>query len=158
MGIPNHLTCLLRNLYADWEATVRTRHETADWFQIRKGVRQGYILSSCLFNVYTKYIMWNAGLDAAQTEIKISGRIINNLKYADDTNLTAESEEGPKILLMKVKEESEKAGLKFNIKKLRSWHPVVSLHGKLMEKQWKQWQTLFSWLQNHCRWWLQPWN
>ena len=87
MGIPNHLTCLLRNLYADWEATVRTRHETADWFQIRKGVRQGYILSSCLFNVYTKYIMWNAGLDAAQAGIKIAGRNINNLTYADDTML-----------------------------------------------------------------------
>ena len=108
MGIPNHLTCLLRNPYAGQEATVRTGHETTDWFQIRKGVRQGCILSPCLFNLYAEYIMRNAGLDEAQAGIKIAGRNINNLRYADDTTLMAESEEELKSLLMKVKEESEK--------------------------------------------------
>ena len=93
MGIPDHLTCLLRNLYADQEATVRTRHGTMDWFQIGKGVHQGCILSPCLFNLYAEYIMWNAGLDEAQAGIKISGRNISNLRYADDTTLTAENEE-----------------------------------------------------------------
>ena len=106
MGIPDHLTCLLRNLYAGQEATVRTEHETADWFQIGKGVRQGCILIPCLFNLYAEYIMWNAGLDKAQAGIKITGRNINNLRYADDTSLMAESEEELKNLLMKVKEES----------------------------------------------------
>ena len=110
MGIPDHLTCLLRNLYAGQEATVRTGHETTHWFQIAKGVHQGCILSSCLFNLYSEYIMRNAGLDEAQTEIKIAGRNINNLRYADDTILMAESEEELKSLLMKVKEESEKVG------------------------------------------------
>ena len=129
MGIPEHLICLLRNLYAGQEATVRTGHGTTDWFQIGKGVRQGCILSSCLFNLYTEYIMRNAGLDDSQAGIKISGRNINNLRYTDDTTLMAESEEELKSLLMKVKG-SEKAGLKFNIKTLRSWHPVPSLHGK----------------------------
>ena len=124
MGIPDHLTCLLGNLYAGQEATVRTGHGTTDWFQIRKGVHQGCILSSCLFNLYAKYIMRNAGLEEAQAGMKIAGRNINNLRYADDTTLMAESEE-LKSLLMKVKEESEKAGLK-----LRSWHLVPSLHGK----------------------------
>ena len=117
MGIPDHLTCLLRNLYADQEATVRTRHGT-DWFQIGKGVRQGCILSSCLFNLYADYIMRNAGLDESQAGIKIARRTINNLRYADDTTLMAESEEELKGLL-KVKEESEKAGLKLNIQKTK---------------------------------------
>ena len=107
MGIPDHLSCLLRNLYAGQEATVRTGHGTMDWFQIGKGVRQGYILSPCLFNFYAEYIMQNAGLDEAQAGIKTAGRNINNLRYADDTTLMAESKE-LKSLLMKVKEESEK--------------------------------------------------
>ena len=115
MGIPDHLTCLLRNLYAGQEATVRTGHETTDSFQIEKGVRQDCILSPCLFNLYAEYIMRNAGLDEAQAGIKIAGRNINNLRYADDTTLMAESEEELKSLLMKVKEESEKTGLKLNI-------------------------------------------
>ena len=114
MGIPDHLTCLLRNLYAGQEATVRTGHGS-DWLQIGKGVRQGCILSPSLFNLYAEYIMRNAGLDEAQTEIKIAGRNINNLRYADDATLMAESEEELKSFLMKVKEESEKAGLKLNI-------------------------------------------
>ena len=118
MGIPDHLTCHLRNLYAGQEGTVRTGHGTMDWFQIGKGVHQGYILSSCLFNLYAGYIMWNAGLDDSQAGIKISGRNINNLRYADDTTLMAESEEELKSLLMKVKEESEKAGLILYIQ----WH------------------------------------
>ena len=108
MGIPDRLTCLLRNLYAGQEATVRTGHGTTDWFQIRKGVQQGYILSSCSFNFYAEHIMRNAGLDKPQTGISISGRNINNLKYTDDTTLMAENEEELKRLLMKVKEESEK--------------------------------------------------
>ena len=108
MGIPEHLTCLLRNLYAGQEATVRTGHGTTDWFQIGKGVLQGCILLPCLFNLYAEYIMRNAGLDEAQAGIKIAGRNINNLRYADDTTLMAESEEELKSLLMKVKEESEK--------------------------------------------------
>ena len=111
MGIPDHLTCLLRNLYAGQEATVRTGHETTDWFQIGKGVRQGCILSPCLFNFYAEYTMRNAGLEEAQAGIKIAGRNINNLRHADDTTLMAESEEELKSLLMKVKEESEKVGL-----------------------------------------------
>ena len=108
MGIPDHLTCLLRNLYAGQEETVRTGHGTTDWFQTGKRVCQGCILSPCLFNLYVEYIMQNAGLDEAQTGIKIGGRNINNLRYADDTTLMAESEEELKSLLMKVKEESEK--------------------------------------------------
>ena len=114
--MPEYLTCLLRNLYAGQEATVRTGHGTTDWFQIVKGVHQGCILSPCLFSLYAEYITRNAGLDQAQAGIKISGRNINNLRYADDTTLVAESEE-LKSLLMKVKEESEKAGLKHNIQK-----------------------------------------
>ena len=117
MGIPDHLTCLLRNLYAGEEATVRIGHETTDWFQIGKGVCQGCILSLCLFNVYAEYIMRNAGLDEAQAGIKIAGR--NNLRYADDTTLMAESEEELKSLLMKVKEESEKFDLQLNIQKTK---------------------------------------
>ena len=112
MGIPDHLTCLLRNSYAGQDATVRTGHGTTDWFQIGKGVHQGCTLSPCLFNFYAEYIMRNAGLEETQTGIKISGRNINNLRYADDTTLMAESEEELKSLLMKVKEESGKVGLK----------------------------------------------
>ena len=112
MGIPDHQTCLLRNLYTGQEATVKTRHGTTDWLQIGKGVSQGCILSSCLLNLYAEYIMRNARLDEAQAGIKIAGRNINNLRYADDTTLMAESEEELKSLLMKVKEESEKVGLK----------------------------------------------
>ena len=127
MGIPDHLTCLLKNLYAGQEAAVRTGHGTTDWFQIGKGVCQGCILLPCLFNLYAEYIMRNAGLDDAQAGIKTARRNINNLRYADDTILMAESEEEGKSLLMKVKEESEKVGLNSTFRKLRSWHPVPSL-------------------------------
>ena len=119
MGIPDHLTCLLRNLYAGQEATVKTGHGTTDGFQIGKGVRQGCILSPCLFNFYAEYIMKNTGLEEAKARIKIARRNINNLRYADDTTLMAESEEEPKSLLMKVKEESEKVGLTLNIQKTK---------------------------------------
>ena len=125
MGIPDHLTCLLRNLYAGQEATVRTGHGTTDGFQIRKRVCQGCILSPCVFNLYEECIMRNARLDEAQAGIKIARRNTNNLKYADDTTLMAESEDELKSLLMKLKEESEKVGLK-----LRPWHLVPSLQGK----------------------------
>ena len=125
MGIPDHLSCLLRNLYAGQEATVRTGHGTTDWFQIGKGVRQGCILSPCLFNLYAEYIMRNTGLQEAQAGIKIARRNINNLRYAD----MAESKE-LKSSLMKVKEESEKVGLKSAFRKLRSWHMVLSLLDK----------------------------
>ena len=118
MEIPDYLTCLLRNLYADQEATVRTGHGTTDWFQIGKGICQGCILSPCLFNLYAEYIMRNPGLDEAQAEIRIAGRNINNLRYADGTTLMAESEE-LKSLLMKVKEKSENIGLKLNIQKTK---------------------------------------
>ena len=117
MGIPDHLTCVLRNLYASQEATVRTGHRTTDWFQIGKGICQGCILSPCLFNLYAEYIMRNAGLDEAQVGIKIARRNLNTLRYADDTTLMTESEEELKNHLMKVKEESEKVGLKLNIQK-----------------------------------------
>ena len=120
MGISDHLTCLLRNLYAGQEATVRTGHGTTDWFQIGKGVCQGCILSPCLFNLYAEYIMRNTGLDEIQAGIKIAGRNTNNFRYADDTTLTAESKEELKRLLMKVKEESEKVGLKLNIQKTKN--------------------------------------
>ena len=119
MGIPDHLTCLLRNLYAGQEATVRNEHGTTDWFQKRKGVCQGCILSSSLFNLYAEYIMRNAGLEETQLGIKIARKNINNLRYADDTTLMAESEEELKSLLMKVKVESEKVGLKLNIQKTK---------------------------------------
>ena len=119
IGLPDHLTCLLRNLYAGQKATVRTRHGKTDWFQIRKGVRQGCILSPCLFNLYTEYIIRNARLDEAQAGIKTSGRNINNLIYADDTTLMAESEEELKSLLIKVKDESEKVGFKLSIQKTK---------------------------------------
>ena len=145
MGIPDNLTFLLRNLYAGQEATVRTGHGTTDWFQIGEGVCQGCMLSPCLFNFYTEYIMRNTGLKEAQAGIKIAGRNINNLRYADDITLMAESKEELKSLSMKVKEESEKGGFSSTFRKLRSWHLVPSLHGKQMEKQWEQWLTLFFW-------------
>ena len=136
MGVPDHLTCLLRNLYAGQEARVRTGHGTADWFQIGKGVCQGCILSPCLSNLYAEYIMRNTGLDEAQAGIKIAGRNISNL-YADDTTLMAESEEEPKSLLMRVKEESEKVGLKLNIQKTKimASSPITSwqIDGEIME-------------------------
>ena len=138
MGIPDHLTCLLRNLYAGQEATVRTRHGTTDLFQIRKGVSEGCILSPCgLFNLYAEYIMRNARLEEAEAGIKIAGSNINNLRCADDTTLTAEREEELKSLLMKVKEESEKVGLKLNIQKTKimASGPISSwqIDGKTME-------------------------
>ena len=128
MGIPDHLTCLLRNLYAGQEATVRTGHGMTDWFQIGKGVHQGCILSPCLFNFYAEYIMRNTGLEEVQAGIKIAGRRINPLRYADDTTLMAESEEELKGLLMKVKEESKEVGLKFNIQetKIMASGPIPS--------------------------------
>ena len=130
MGIPDHLTCLLRDLYAGQEATVRTRHGAMNWFQIEKGVRQGCILSPCLFNLYAEYIMRNARLDEAQAGIKIARRNINNFRYTDDTTLMAEHKEELKSLLMGVKKESEKADLKFNIQK-RSWHLVLYTYTEL---------------------------
>ena len=133
MGIPDHLTCLLRNLYAGQESTVRTGHGTMDWFQMGKGVHEGCILSPCLSNLYAEYIMRNARLDEAHTGIKIAGRNIKNFRYTGDTTFMAESEEELKSILMQLKEDSEKVGLKLNIKKkqtLRSWYLVPSLHGK----------------------------
>ena len=126
IGIPDHLTCPLRNLYAGQEATLKTGHGTTDWFQKGKGVRQGCILSPCLFNFYAEYIKRNAGLEETQAGIKIAGRNINNLRYADDTTLMAESEEELKSLLMKVKVESEKVGFKLNIQKTKI---MVSIYG-----------------------------
>ena len=130
MGLPDHLTCLLRNLYAGQEATVRTGHRTMDWFQIGKGVHQGCILSPCLFNLYEEYIMWNARLDEAQAGIKIARRNISNLRYADDTTLMAESNDELKSLLMKVKEENENVGWKLNIQKTKIMASGPSVHGK----------------------------
>ena len=132
MGLPGHLTCLLRNLYAGQEATVRTRLGTTDWFQIQKGVHQGCILSPCLFNLYAEYIMQNTRLDELHAEIKIAERNINNLRYADDTTLMAESKEELKSLLTKVKEKSEKASLKLNIKKTKimASGPITSWQGR----------------------------
>ena len=148
MGIPDHFTCLLRNLYAGQEATDRTEHGTMDWFQIGKGVRQNCILSPCLFNLYAEYIMQNTRLDEAQTGIKIAGRNINDLRYADDTTLIAESKEELKSLLMKVKEESEKAGLKLNIQRMNG---IQSHH--FMANRWgNKTVTDFFWFQNYCRW------
>ena len=128
MGIPHHQTCLLRKLYAGQEGTIRTGHGITDWFQEGKGVCQGCILSPCLFNLYAEYIMRNAGLDEAQAGIKIAGRNINHLRYADDTTLMEESEEKLKNLMMKVKEESDKVGLKLNIQKTKivSSSPITS--------------------------------
>ena len=136
MGLPDHRTCLLRNLYAGQEATVRTEHGTTDWFQIGKGICQGCILSPCLFNLYVEYIMRNAGLEEAQAGIKIARRNINNLRYAYDTTLMSESEEELKSLLMKVKEESEKAGLKLNIQKTKIMTSIPITSWQKMGKQW----------------------
>ena len=162
MGIPDHLTCLLRNMYAGQEAAVRTGHGTTDWFQIRKGVCQGCILSPCLLNLYAEYIMRNAGLEETQAGIKIAGRNTNNLRYADDTTLMAESEEELKSLLMKVKEESERVGLKLNIQKTKimASHSENEDHGirshHFMGNRWGNSGNsvrLYFWgLQNHCRW------
>ena len=153
IGTQDYLTCLLRNLYAGQEATIRNGHGTTDWVQIRKGVRQGCILSPCLFNLYAEYIIRNAGLNEAQAGIKIAERNTNNLRYADDTTLMAESEEELKILLMKVKEESEKVGLKLNIQKTKimasgsitSWR----IDGETVETVS---DFIFGGLPNHCRW------
>ena len=153
MGIPDHLICLLRNLHAGQEATVRTGHGTTDWFQIGKGVCQGCVLSPCIFNFYAEYIMRNAGLEEAQAGIKIAGRNIRNLRYADDTTLMAESEEELKSLLMKVQEESEKVGLKLNIPKTKimASGPITSwqIDGETVETVT---DFIFGGLQNHCRW------
>ena len=153
MGIPDHLTCLLRNLYAGQEAAVRTGHGTTDWFQIVKGIRQGCILSPCLFNLYAEYIMRNAGLEEAQAGIKIAGRNIKNLRYADDTTFMAESREELKSLLMKVKEESEKVRLKLNIQKtkIKVSGPITSwqIDGETVKTVA---DFSFGGLQNHCRW------
>ena len=153
MGIPDHLTCLLRNLYAGKETTVRTGHRTTDWFQIGKRVGQGCILSPCLFNFCAEYIMRNAGLDKAQAGIRIARRNINNLRYADDTTLMAESEEELKSLLMKVKEESEKSYLKAQHSENED-HGIRSHH--FMGNRWgnsgNSVRLYFSALQNHCRW------
>ena len=140
MGIPDHLTCLLRNLYAGQKATVRTGPGTTDWFQIGKGVRQGCILSPCFLNFYAEYIMRNTGLEEAQAVIKIARRNINHLRYADDTTLMAESEEELKILLMKVKEEREKADLKLNIKKTKimASNPITAIMANRRGKCLKQ--------------------
>ena len=141
MGIPDHLTCLLRNLYAGQEAAVTTAHGITDWFQIRKGVHQGCILSPCLFNLYAKCIMRNTGLEEAQARIKIARKNINNLRNSDDFTLMAESEEELKSLLMKMKEESEKVGLQLNIQKTKiiTSGPITSW--QIDGEMWKQWQT-----------------
>ena len=153
MGIPDHLICLLRNLYAGQEATVRTGHGTTDWFQIGKRVRQGCILLPCLFNLYAEYIMRNAGLEEAQSGIKIARRNINNLRYSDDTTLMAENEEELKSLLMKVKEESEKSWFKAQHSENED-HGIRSHH--FMGNRWgnsgNNARLYFSGLQNHCRW------
>ena len=153
MGIPDHLICLLRNLYAGQEATIRNRHGTMDWYQIEKGLCQGCILSPCLFNLYAEYIMHNARLDEAQAGIKTAGRNINNLRFADDTTFIAESEEQLKSLLMKVKEESEKAGLKLSIQKtnIMASGPIISqqIDGETVETVT---DFYFLGLQNHSSW------
>ena len=153
MGIPDHLTCLLRNLCASQEATVRTGHGTIDWFQIGKRVCQYCILSPCLFNFYAEYIMRNAVLEETQAGIKIAGRHINNLRYADDTTLMAESEEELKRLLMKMKVESEKVGLKLNIQKMKimASGPITSWE---IDRETVETVSDFilGGLQNHCRW------
>ena len=152
LGIPDHLTCLLRNVYAGQEATVRTGHGTTGWFQIGKELSQGCILSPCLFNLYAEYIMRNVGLDEAQAGIKIARRNINNLRYADDTTLMAESEEELKRLLMKVKEEREKVSLKLNIQKTKimASGPITSweIDGEKVETM----TDFIFWAPNHCRW------
>ena len=157
MGTPDHLTCLLKNLYVGQEATVRTRHQTTNWFKIGKGVHQGHILSSCLFNLYTEYIVRNAGLDKSQAGIKIAGSNTNNLKYADNTTLMVESKEELKSLLMKVKEESEKFVLNSTFK---NYNGIQSHH--FMANRWgnngNSDRLHFLLLRNHYRQWWQPWN
>jgi len=159
MGIPDHLTCLLRNLSAGQKATVRNEHGKMDWFKIGKGICQDCILSPCLFNLHAEYIMWNAGLDEAQARIKIAERNINNLRYADNTTLMGESEEELRSLLMRVKEESERAGLKLNIQKTK-----ITASGPITS-----WQTnedkmetvrdfIFLGSKITADRWLQPWN
>jgi len=153
MGIPDHLTCLLRNLYARQEATVRNGHGITDWFQIRKGVRQGCILSPCLFKLHSEHIMRNAGLDEVQAGIKTAGRNPNNVRYADDTTLMAESKEELKSLLMKVKEDSERVGLKLNFQKMKimACGPITSwqIDGETVETVS---DFIFLGSKNHCRW------
>ena len=150
IGIPNHITCLLRSLYAGQEATVRTRHRTTEWFQIGKGVCQSCILSPCLFNLHSEYIMQNSSLDEAQAEIKIAWRNVNNLRYAEGTTFMAESEEELKSLLMKVKEESEKVGLKLNIQKtnIMAFSPITSWQ---IDRETVT-DVIFGGSKNHCRW------
>jgi len=150
MGIPDHLTCLRRNLYAGQEATVRSRHGAVDWLQIGKGVCQGCILSPCLFNLYAEYILRNSGLDEAQAGIKTAGSNINNLRYANDTTLMAESEEELKSLLIKVKEKSEKVGLKLNIQRTKIWshHFMANRWGNNGNSD----RLHFLELKSHCRW------
>ena len=157
MGIPDHLTCLLRNLYAGQEATLRTGHGTTDWFQIWRGVHQGCILSPWLFNLYAEYIMRNAGLNEAQAGIRIAGRNINNLRYADDITFMAESKE-LKSLLMKVKEESENVGWKFNIQKTKIMASGPIASWQIDGDSGNSGRLCVLGLQNHCRWWLQSWN
>ena len=152
MGIPDHLTCLLRNLYAGQEATVRTGHGIIDWFQIRKGVCQGCILSPCLFNFYGEYIMRNTGLEEAQAGMKIARRNINNLRYTDDTTFMAEIEEELKSLLMKVKEESEKVGLKLNIQKTKIMASSPITLWQIGVETMETVTDYFFGLENHCRW------
>ena len=151
MGLPDHLTCLLKNLYASQVAT-RNGHGTTDGFQIRKEVRQGCILSPCLFNLYAKYIMRNARLDESQAGIKIAGRNINNLRYADDTTLMAETVEEIKSLLMKVKEESEKVGLKLNIQKTKIMASCPITSWEIWGNNGNSVRLSFLGLQNHWRW------
>ena len=152
-------TWLLGNMYSGQEATVRTGRGTADWFQIGKGVHQGCILSPCLYKLYAEYIMWNPRLNEALAGIRVAERNINNLRYADDTTLMEESKEELKNLLMKVKEESEKVGLKLNVQKTKimASGPITSwqIDGETVETMAN---FIFGGLQNHCRWWLQPWN
>ena len=151
MGILDHITCLLRNLYAGQEATVRTGHGITDWFQIGKGVRQGCILSPCLFNLCAEYIMRNAGLEEAQAGIKIAGRNINSLRYADGTTFMAESEEKLKSLLMKMKEENEKVGLKLNIQKTKIMASCLTTSWQIDGETVETVRDFIFWgLQYHC--------
>ena len=153
MGIPDHFTGGLRNLYAGQEAIVRTGHGTTDWFQIGKGICQGCTLLPCLFNLYAEYIMWNIGLDEAKAGIKIARRNVNHLRYANNTTLMAESKEELESLLMKVKEESEKVGLKLNIQKteIMASGPITSWQTD-GENNGNSDRLYFPGLQNHCRW------